>query len=228
MSLINFLVLLTLIIIIVGCYSQPYRVPYPHYPRPVYIPEKDNYVPKHYIHKHHVYTPQQILSGGCQEILALGTEHFDKHQDLEGLDVSNFFQATSVLEQAKDKCAHAHEDRQQDVIYQLASAYFYVGEYRKSMNNYENILKMFPAESVYNKELSEESSAEQEYRFLKGCWNDPYIDNYRKAEVYRIHNEEKNAAVQYEIAKKSTCAELKRRSKEEGKILRDKMYGLSY
>ena len=157
--------------------------------------------------------PNIDLRSECIDSFILGKYHYDKYRQLSGLDISNFLAAISALEVAKIKCrSHEYED---DTIYSLANAYFYTGEFIKAQRNYRTISVDFPSSS-FNTGLN---TAAEEYRFLANCSTDNSIDYYRKAEVYELHKELRNAIIQYRLAKNTKCMELSRRSTKKAREL---------
>ncbi len=144
----------------------------------------------------------------CTESFLVAKKSYDQHRLLVGLDVSNFFQASSMLETAKEKCKnYEYED---DVIFTLANSYFYIGDFSDSMSNYKELSEKFPNSSLN----IGKNTAPELYKFLRKCLHDWHMNTYRKAEVYELHKEYENSRIQYELAKESSCKELKKKAEK--------------
>jgi len=157
---------------------------------------------------------RQNAKSECLDSFIIGKDFYDRYRTLQGLDITNFYSAIAALEMAKDKCiGQEYED---DIIYTLANAYFYIGDFGKAMHNYRKISEYF-SKSSYN---TGKYTAREEYNFLRLCFADPMIDYYRKAEVYELHKDFKNSIQMYEYVKNSSCYELKKRSTRKVKMLK--------
>jgi len=158
--------------------------------------------------------PEEVSKSECPDSFILGKKYYDRYQDLHGIDVSNFYPAISMLEQAIDKCSsHEYED---DVLFTLANAYFFVGNFQSSMDKYYKVYNRFP-HSSFNAGIN---TAREEYVFIEKCIHSRYLDVFRKAEVYEMHKEYDSAIYQYQLAMESTCSEIKDRAQNKYKSLK--------
>ncbi len=142
----------------------------------------------------------------CTEYVEIATGYYDKKNTLQGVDVSNFESAINALESAIIKCRDLeYED---DLLFSLANAYFYTGQYYDSQLRYQLISTRFQSSS-FN---IGKHTAYDEYQLLKHCSNDQFMENYRRAELFEIHGEYDNSRKEYRYVISSSCRLLRLRA----------------
>ncbi|ODB34388.1 hypothetical protein BB427_04630 [Pseudoalteromonas sp. BMB] len=158
----------------------------------------------------------RIAKSECPESYMLGNRYYQKYSDLRGLDVSNFLLAISFFERAKSTCdGHEYQD---DVIYSLANAYFYTGSFADALDNYKLITKVFTTSSLnYGK-----NGALDEVQLFEECIKDPYFEEYRKGQVFELHEEYSNARKRYIEVMKSVCFPIRNRAEKKDRFLKYK------
>ncbi|MBT4499936.1 MAG: hypothetical protein HOC74_19565 [Gemmatimonadetes bacterium] len=139
-------------------------------------------------------TPSPPPPMDCVGSFIEGNRYYDKGFDRTNpLDTRNFRMAARFYEGAISMCSGGeYED---DAIFSLAGCYFYLGEYLKTAQLYEQLASRFPG-SDYN--FNQYCALEGQ--FLRSCKDDSAIEYLRRGNLYEMAESWEQALQEYRLA----------------------------